>query len=554
MKYIKFKKSNFVIVAMLLYVNSTMATSMLLRFGGKSSQIEEINVASSATLKLIEKNEMKKGRNVESDVANADGNKKGSITEIMSSLKNSVLGESKSLNPQEDLNELSNYYQALNYADVMAIEYLRKNCKEGGLLEPSFDSVLCTKYPSVLFKSVEARIGAVTSRFLFSNEALRAPPEWLEHALEILKVLEIYSKDYNAIESKSYNLDRALIQTIRDRAAGIEMIEEAINVPMASPITVMSLSGSGNIAEMKSAFNMLNVSNTFDANPLIPKNIVPVSQMNPPQEMQQQQHIQTPSMQEQSMMGVQQAPTPQSQIPAMQTQPMMQAQPMLQFQPMIQAQSTMQTQPTMQEPQVQTPVIQALPMISATQLPQMQQSMAQGQENQFGTSYFTQSPQPVNQISSLQTLPQQQQQQMFPAFKEQMIQNPYLMTTGNQMLPLPAQTPQVNLGSSPSFLSPTPLQTPQTCLQPLSSQFQLISPQVPMVIFPLSMLNRDKDGVSKEKEKSSSSGTISDETYDNNLSQSTSALTEGIISPIVSRSEPEPEPVARKFGTEWLFS
>lgn len=197
-----------------------------------TSQMEIMNLAAGETLKKLQASVVAKAKFMEESSQKRMGGVIGMFGRMLSAV---LPGSSKQADPQADLDELAGYYQAMNYADIMALTFLKKNCKESGLLVPSTDPVLCTSYVPLLVKSIEGRIGTVTSHYLYSDEILKAPSEWPEHALEILRLLE----ELNAAEGNvEYGIERSLIKAMKDKADG-RVGNEFLDVPSASPVAIM---------------------------------------------------------------------------------------------------------------------------------------------------------------------------------------------------------------------------------------------------------------------------------------------------------------------------
>ncbi len=135
---------------------------------------------------------------------------------------------------QDDFNQLAQVYQALNYADMAALQLLRKSCLDDGLFHPKTDPVLCKNYPKQLIKFMEARVGMINSYTLYSDDILKVPPGWIEHAREILKLLES-DRDGNV---RAYVLQNLLIKAFKDRADG-RAPEDYVPEPANSPLRLI---------------------------------------------------------------------------------------------------------------------------------------------------------------------------------------------------------------------------------------------------------------------------------------------------------------------------
>ena len=106
------------------------------------------------------------------------------------SLKKLLLGKKIIENdPQEDLNELAQYYAALNSADVSVIYYLKQHCKKDGLFDPASDPILCQKYIETMKGQVKIRLDTITTRILAGREILHSPPRWLSHSITVSELL-----------------------------------------------------------------------------------------------------------------------------------------------------------------------------------------------------------------------------------------------------------------------------------------------------------------------------------------------------------------------------
>lgn len=113
-------------------------------------------------------------------------------------------------NPQEDLDQLAAIYSALNYADMAALELLRRDCVEA-ILDPSTDRTLCEEYPKLLLKTLEGRIGTISSYILFSD-VVKAPSGWIDHAREILQMMQADPEG----NTRAYSLHSKLLQIKKD--------------------------------------------------------------------------------------------------------------------------------------------------------------------------------------------------------------------------------------------------------------------------------------------------------------------------------------------------
>lgn len=171
----------------------------------------------------------------EKKLAKAMESKIGEKSSVKKSFFSFSFSKTAEVNPQADLDELAILYQALNYADITAIEYLKRNCNEnGGLFVPATDPNLCNSYVPILMKTVEGRIGSVSSQYILSDGILKAPPEWPEHANEILRALEDLK---GGGDSGVYGAERSLVKKVKDQMEGRP--EEAMGVPTASPIAAI---------------------------------------------------------------------------------------------------------------------------------------------------------------------------------------------------------------------------------------------------------------------------------------------------------------------------
>lgn len=205
---------------MCLLIGNLEGSSLL--FGTKPSTVlEEINVMAIETEKLLAKN-------LAAKLAERAGTAQTGILSRMFGSSNKVLP-----NPQVDLDELAGLYQSMNYADITAIDFIRANCNEsGGLFVPSMDPGLCSTYLPILFKVIEGRIGTITSQYMFSDGILKAPPDWPEHANEMLKLLEEY-KGVTGV----FGVERSLVRKLKDQAEGRP--EDPMGPPGSSPIVAM---------------------------------------------------------------------------------------------------------------------------------------------------------------------------------------------------------------------------------------------------------------------------------------------------------------------------
>lgn len=190
-----------------------------------SSSLESLNVATTGTITNL----------AESILAKFKERESLKKTSMFGSLSFSF--KKAAANPQGDLDELAQMYSALNYADIMAIDYLKSNCKEdGGIFIPSKDPGLCIDYIPILFKSIEGRLGMIISQYLFSDGMLNPPPDWTEHAFEIINVLKGYKE--NASDA-AYEIEKSLMRVAKDKTEGRVRVEEAFTVPAASPLALM---------------------------------------------------------------------------------------------------------------------------------------------------------------------------------------------------------------------------------------------------------------------------------------------------------------------------
>jgi hypothetical protein len=199
------------------------------------SRLETMNIAALETYKQLQGSMAYKAKEaVELAANNGNPKKKGVFGMMESLIKSAFTSTPKSMNPQADLDELAMYYQTLNYADIMALEFLTKNCKEDGLLMPSTDPELCSEYIPLLIKSIEGRLGTLTSQYLFTENLVKAPPEWPEHATEMLKALEEYK-----ILGGEYSVEKSLIRTMKEKEEGKADDRVPMRIPVASPVDAM---------------------------------------------------------------------------------------------------------------------------------------------------------------------------------------------------------------------------------------------------------------------------------------------------------------------------
>lgn len=201
------------------------------------SQLETMNINAMATYNQLQGSMAYKAKEAAELAANNGAPKKKGMFGMMGSLLKSAFTSPKSTNPQADLDELAMYYQALNYADIMALNFLTRNCKEDGLLMPSMDPALCDSYILLLIKSIEGRLGTVSSQYMYSDNLVKAPPEWPEHAIEMLKALE----EYKATGGE-YSMEKSLIRTMKDKEEGKGDNRVPLRIPEASPVEVMKRS------------------------------------------------------------------------------------------------------------------------------------------------------------------------------------------------------------------------------------------------------------------------------------------------------------------------
>ena len=138
-------------------------------------------------------------------------------------------------NVQADLDQLAQVYQALNYADMAALQLLRRSCLDDGLFHPKTDPVLCKSYPKQVINSIESRIGMINSYTLYSDELVRPPRGWIEHAREILRLLEA-DKNGNV---RAYVLQNMLLKAFKDYAEG-RATEYDVPQPPDSPLPFIS--------------------------------------------------------------------------------------------------------------------------------------------------------------------------------------------------------------------------------------------------------------------------------------------------------------------------
>jgi hypothetical protein len=136
---------------------------------------------------------------------------------------------------QDDLDQLAHVYQTLNYSDMAALQLLRRSCLDDGLFHPKTDPVLCKDYPKQVIKSLEARIGMINSYILYSDDLLKVPTGWIEHAREILRLLEL---DRNG-NIRAYVLQNMLLKAFKDRADG-QAPEDNVPQPADSPLPFLS--------------------------------------------------------------------------------------------------------------------------------------------------------------------------------------------------------------------------------------------------------------------------------------------------------------------------
>ena len=68
--------------------------------------------------------------------------------------------------PQQDLDVLAQIFATLNTADITTLYYLKKNCKTGGIFDPTSDPNLCEKYPEILLKQVQNRLDVINANLI----------------------------------------------------------------------------------------------------------------------------------------------------------------------------------------------------------------------------------------------------------------------------------------------------------------------------------------------------------------------------------------------------
>lgn len=476
--------SSLLVLVVLLLGNSVHASAQI-------SQMEIMNLTATETLKRLQLSLIAKAKSIEE----SSKKKLGGVIGVFGSLINSALpASSKQADPQADLDELAGYYQAMNYADIMSLRFLKKHCIETGLIVPATDPILCSNYFPLLIKTIEGRIGTVTSHYLYSDNILKAPAEWPEHALEILILLG----DLSAEPGIVYSVEKTLIKAMKAKAEG-KSDGVYTDAPAASPVTSMIISDF--------------IPSNPATSPVQGQN--PVMQQQAPmlqgqqtsmfqgQQSYQGQHAPIYQGQEPPVFSGQLAPMIQGQMPqqilmlqGQQAPPMVNGQVLQQF-PMGQGQMTQQPgqaqAPIYQGPQGQGQYSTQQAQMAQRQNMQLDQvaqqaSVFQGQAPQLCPC--TQGQMMANQGPIAQTQALQQGQQGLQV-QGQVMQNPVplvqrqLMQQGHQQVP----TPQIISNSAPFVQGQViGIQTPvQPSNQPASNYDKSVQ-MVPMFMVPASAI------------------------------------------------------------------
>lgn len=101
-------------------------------------------------------------------------------------LNERILELSKSAMSPDSVTELSFLSEALNIADVTALEHLKNNCIPSGLFEPGTDQNLCVTYPALVVRQIQSRFSSLFSKFLLSGGSFQLPDIWLRHSQSVL--------------------------------------------------------------------------------------------------------------------------------------------------------------------------------------------------------------------------------------------------------------------------------------------------------------------------------------------------------------------------------
>ena len=120
------------------------------------------------------------------------------------------------LEPQKDLDELSQLYGAMNSADTAALYFLSKECGPEGNIDPKTDPIFCTNYRRNLIKQIQNRIVTINARIIKSNGMISCPPKWAHHAITVESLL----KDIDPKSLLEYRINSAITAALEPDGEG----------------------------------------------------------------------------------------------------------------------------------------------------------------------------------------------------------------------------------------------------------------------------------------------------------------------------------------------
>lgn len=202
---------------------------------------------------------------------------------------------------QLDLNELAQIYGTLNTGDIAALTFLKKNCRDGGLLIPATDPLLCQEYPDILSKQIQNRLDVINSKIVSSDGILKTPPGWLYHLITASELL----KEIDARNAMEYRIRQAVARSISPEDT--QAFDSTPNILNENA----DLKGSNEPVTTGNTNTNGNVNSTVDTSPSnVPEQQAQVIDPAPKPQVIQQNNDNDANLQQQPGAGVIQSPPP----------------------------------------------------------------------------------------------------------------------------------------------------------------------------------------------------------------------------------------------------